>query len=159
LISSVAPTLGSINNLTLAQIGMGAKHPEYSPIGRPRPGVRIHKAGTLHGDGTFEPLGPPINPIKLRPDGMSIGVEIKMASSSFPASSTGQQSATAKVELRSIDHGQKEQTLPARDVLWMRLVIWASQYPEGLRSAVQFGKARANRADGPAPATDGPMRK
>jgi hypothetical protein len=26
----------------------------------------------LHGDGTFEPLGPPMTPIKLRPDGISV---------------------------------------------------------------------------------------
>jgi phage repressor protein C with HTH and peptisase S24 domain len=31
------------------------------------------------------------------------------------------------VELRSIDRAQKEQALPARDVLWMHRVIWASQ--------------------------------
>jgi hypothetical protein len=31
-------------------------------------GVRFDQAGTLRGDGTFEPLGPPMNPIKLRPD-------------------------------------------------------------------------------------------
>jgi hypothetical protein len=34
----------------------------------------------LHADGTSEPLGPPTNLIKLRPDGMSIGAGIKMAS-------------------------------------------------------------------------------
>jgi hypothetical protein len=71
-------------NLTKAQMAWLQRHPEYSPIGRPVPGVRYHQAGTLHGDGTFEPLGPPTNPIKLRPDGMSIGVGIKMASSPFP---------------------------------------------------------------------------
>jgi phage repressor protein C with HTH and peptisase S24 domain len=31
------------------------------------------------------------------------------------------------VELRSLDREQKEQTLSARDVLWMHRVIWASQ--------------------------------
>jgi phage repressor protein C with HTH and peptisase S24 domain len=31
------------------------------------------------------------------------------------------------IELRSVDREQKEQTLPARDVLWMHRVIWASQ--------------------------------
>jgi phage repressor protein C with HTH and peptisase S24 domain len=31
------------------------------------------------------------------------------------------------IELRSLDRVQKEQTLPARDVLWMHRVIWASQ--------------------------------
>ena len=31
------------------------------------------------------------------------------------------------IELRSLDGEQKEQTLPARDVLWMHRVIWASQ--------------------------------
>jgi hypothetical protein len=36
------------------------------------------------GNETFEPLGPPMNPIKLRPDGMSIRVGIKMASEPFP---------------------------------------------------------------------------
>jgi phage repressor protein C with HTH and peptisase S24 domain len=35
---------------------------------------------------------------------------------------------TAKsIWLRSVDREQKEQTLPARDVLWMHRVIWASQ--------------------------------
>ena len=35
---------------------------------------------------------------------------------------------TAKsIQLRSVDREQKEQTLPARDVLWMHRVIWASQ--------------------------------
>jgi len=34
----------------------------------------------LHADGTSEPLGPLTNLIKLRPDGMSIGAGIKMAS-------------------------------------------------------------------------------
>jgi phage repressor protein C with HTH and peptisase S24 domain len=31
------------------------------------------------------------------------------------------------IELKSLDREQKEQTLPARDVLWMHRVIWASQ--------------------------------
>ena len=31
------------------------------------------------------------------------------------------------IELRSVDREQKEQTLPARDVLWMHRVVWASQ--------------------------------
>ena len=31
------------------------------------------------------------------------------------------------IELRSVDREQKQQTLPARDVLWMHRVIWASQ--------------------------------
>jgi hypothetical protein len=47
-------------------------------------GNPIDTAGTLHGDGTLDPLGPPMNPIKLRHDGMSIGVGIKMASKPFP---------------------------------------------------------------------------
>jgi hypothetical protein len=41
------------------------------------PGVGFDQAGTLHGQGTFEPLGPAMNPIKLRPDGMSIGFGMK----------------------------------------------------------------------------------
>jgi len=69
-----------MNNLTLAQMAWLRKHPKYSPIGGPRPGVRFHQIGTLHADGTSEPLGPPTNLIKLRPDGMSIGAGIKMAS-------------------------------------------------------------------------------
>jgi hypothetical protein len=58
------------------------RHPEYSPIGRPRPGTHFEGVGTLHGDGTFEPTVP-ARPgsllrtvVKLRPDGMSIGVGI-----------------------------------------------------------------------------------
>ena len=31
------------------------------------------------------------------------------------------------IELRSVDHAQKEQTLPVRDVVWMHRVTWASQ--------------------------------
>jgi phage repressor protein C with HTH and peptisase S24 domain len=31
------------------------------------------------------------------------------------------------IELRSVDHAQKEQTLPMHDALWMHRVIWASQ--------------------------------
>jgi hypothetical protein len=45
---------------------------------------RATRPGTLHGGGTFGPLGPPMNPIKVRPDGMSIGVGVKMASAPFP---------------------------------------------------------------------------
>jgi len=45
-----------MNNLTLAQMAWLRKHPKYSPIGRPRPGVGFHQPGT---HGTFEPLGPP----------------------------------------------------------------------------------------------------
>jgi phage repressor protein C with HTH and peptisase S24 domain len=31
------------------------------------------------------------------------------------------------IELKSLDRQQKEQTFPARDVLWRHRVIWASQ--------------------------------
>jgi phage repressor protein C with HTH and peptisase S24 domain len=31
------------------------------------------------------------------------------------------------IELKSVDHQQKEQTLPVRDVVWMHRVTWASQ--------------------------------
>ena len=34
------------------------KHPDYSPVGRPRPGIHYEQVGTLHGDGTFEPTVP-----------------------------------------------------------------------------------------------------
>jgi hypothetical protein len=46
--------------------------------------ARFEGVVTLYGDCTFELLGTPINPIKVRPDGMSIGVGMKMASKSFP---------------------------------------------------------------------------
>jgi hypothetical protein len=75
---------GSLINLTKAQMAWLRKHAEYSPICKPRPGVHYRDVGTLHGDGTFEPIMWPrpgsllSNPIKLRPDGMSIGVGIKM---------------------------------------------------------------------------------
>ena len=36
-----------MNNLTLAQMAWLRKHPEYSPIGRPRPGVRFNQVGTF----------------------------------------------------------------------------------------------------------------
>jgi hypothetical protein len=48
-----------MDNLTLAQMAWLRKHPKYSPIGGPRPEVRFHQVGTLHADGTSEPLGPP----------------------------------------------------------------------------------------------------
>ncbi|HEY6988877.1 MAG TPA: hypothetical protein VH369_10860 [Bryobacteraceae bacterium] len=79
-----------MNNLTPAQLAWLRKHAEYSPICKPRPGVNYHDVGTLHGDGTFEPCtwsrpGSFLrNPVKPRPDGMSIGVGIKMASAPFP---------------------------------------------------------------------------
>jgi hypothetical protein len=67
------------------------RHPGYSPICKPTtPGARYLKVGTLHGDGAFEPVtwSKPgsllAEPIKLRLDGMSIGVGIKMASAPFP---------------------------------------------------------------------------
>jgi hypothetical protein len=66
-------------NLTPAQLAWVRKHPEYSPIGKPRPGTRFEGVGTLHGDGTFEPAVP-VRPgsllmtvVKLWP---SIGVGI-----------------------------------------------------------------------------------
>ena len=71
-----------MNNLTPAQMSWFRKHPEYSPIGRPRPGTRFEGVGTLHRDGTFEPTVPSRSGflfrtvVKLRPDGMSIGVGI-----------------------------------------------------------------------------------
>jgi hypothetical protein len=61
------------------------KHQEYSTIGRPRPGSRFIDVGTLHGDGAFEAAKPSrpgsllMQAIKLRPDGMSIGVGVRMA--------------------------------------------------------------------------------
>ena len=67
-----------MNNLTPARTAWLRKHPEYSPIGRPRPGVRFHQVGTLHGDGTVpaQPGSLLRTVAKLRPDGMSIGVGI-----------------------------------------------------------------------------------
>ena len=69
-------------NFTPAQISWLHKHPDYSPIGRPRPGIHYEQVGTLHGDGMFERTVP-VQPgsllrtvVKLRPDGMSIGVGI-----------------------------------------------------------------------------------
>jgi hypothetical protein len=35
-----------MNNLTLAQMAWLRKHPKYSPIGEPRPGVRFYQVGT-----------------------------------------------------------------------------------------------------------------
>jgi hypothetical protein len=79
-----------MNNLTPAQMLWLRRHPNYSPIGRPRPGAQYHDVGTLHGDGTFEPAtwskpGSLLrNPIKLRPDGLSIGVGVKLADIPVP---------------------------------------------------------------------------
>jgi hypothetical protein len=65
-----------MNNLTPARTAWLRKHPEYSPIGRPRPGVRFHQVGTLHG--AFEPLQNLVA-VKLRGDCMSVlvGVAVK----------------------------------------------------------------------------------
>jgi hypothetical protein len=60
---------------------------------QPRPGVRFEQAGILHGDGTFEPLGAPMNHSNLRPDGMSIGVGIKVASAASPGWPTARNAA------------------------------------------------------------------
>jgi hypothetical protein len=69
-----------MNNLTLAQMAWLRKHPKYSPHRRAPSRGSFHQVGSLHADGTSEPLGPPTNLIKLRPDGMSIGAGIRMAS-------------------------------------------------------------------------------
>jgi hypothetical protein len=68
---------------TVIQRQSGASATGMDETGRrPRPDVRFERCGTLHCDGISS--GPPMNPIKLRPDGMSIGVGIKMASKPFP---------------------------------------------------------------------------
>jgi hypothetical protein len=79
-----------MNTLTPAQLAWLHKNQDYSPISKPRSDVRYRDVGTLHGDGTFEPCtwsrpGSLLrNPVKLRPDGISIGVGVKMASAPFP---------------------------------------------------------------------------
>jgi hypothetical protein len=79
-----------MNNLTPAQLAWFRRHPNYSPISRPRPGTHYQGVGTLHGDGTFEAAKPSrpgsllMQAIKLRPDGMSIGVGVRMADMPFP---------------------------------------------------------------------------
>ena len=57
---------------------MAAQAPGISPIGTPRPGVRFHQVGTLHGDGTFGPLQHLVA-VKLRSDCKSVlvGVAVK----------------------------------------------------------------------------------
>jgi hypothetical protein len=55
-----------MNNLTLAQMAPGI----FPHRQAPSRGASIGR----HGDGTFDPLGPPMPIIKLHPDGMSIGV-------------------------------------------------------------------------------------
>jgi hypothetical protein len=42
--------------LTPAQVAWMKEHVGYECVGKPRPGVRFNNCGTLHGDGTFEPL-------------------------------------------------------------------------------------------------------
>jgi hypothetical protein len=79
-----------MSNLTPAQMAWLRKHAEYSPIGRPRPGTRFDRVGILHGEGTFESAKPSrpgfllMQAIKLRPDGMSIGVGVRMVDMPFP---------------------------------------------------------------------------
>ena len=65
-------------HLTPAQHAWMKQHVEYECLGKPRPGVQFNNCGTLHGDGTFEPLKNLVA-VKLRSDCMSVlvGVAVK----------------------------------------------------------------------------------
>ena len=57
---SKAPTRTVIfRHLTPAQRAWMKQNVEYECIGPPRPEVKFMRCGTLHGDGTFEPLQTP----------------------------------------------------------------------------------------------------
>jgi hypothetical protein len=64
--------------LTPEQIRWFHKNQEYECLGRPRPDVRFERCGTLHGNGTFEPLQHLVA-VKLRSDRKSVlvGVAVK----------------------------------------------------------------------------------
>jgi hypothetical protein len=70
----------SVSNLTPAQMAGLRKHPDYSPIGRSRPGIHYEQVGTLHGDVRAHDARAVrlllMTVVKLRSDGMSIGVGI-----------------------------------------------------------------------------------
>ena len=57
--------------------GVDEAHVEYECLGKPRPGVTYNNCGTLHGDGTFEPLKNLVA-VKLRSDCMSVLVGVAM---------------------------------------------------------------------------------
>jgi hypothetical protein len=48
---------------------------EFECIGPPRPEVKFTRCGTLHGDGTFDPLQTLVA-VKLRSDSMSVLVGV-----------------------------------------------------------------------------------
>jgi hypothetical protein len=51
---------------------------QYQCLRKPRPGIQFHNCGSVHGDGTFEPLKNLVA-VKLRSDCMSVlvGVAVK----------------------------------------------------------------------------------
>jgi hypothetical protein len=59
----------------LSQLAWMKQHVEYECLGRPRPGVTFNNCGTLHGDGTFEPLKNLVA-VKLRSECMSVLVGV-----------------------------------------------------------------------------------
>jgi hypothetical protein len=62
-------------HLTPAQQAWMKQHVEYECLGKPRLGVQFNNCGTLHGDGTFEPLKNLVA-VKLRSDLMSVLVGV-----------------------------------------------------------------------------------
>jgi hypothetical protein len=48
-------------------------HPEYRPVGAPRPGVSFTRCGTLYRDGRFD-ISAPMKVIRLEPGCIGIGV-------------------------------------------------------------------------------------
>jgi hypothetical protein len=76
---SKAPTRTVIHrHLTPAQQAWLKQHIGYECLGKPRPDVKFMDCGTLHSDGTFEPLKNLVA-VKLRSDCMSVlvGVAVK----------------------------------------------------------------------------------
>jgi hypothetical protein len=75
---TAAPTRTVIfRHLTPAQLAWMKEHVGYECVGKPRPGVRFNNCGTLHGDGTFEPLKNLVA-VKLRSDTQSVLVGVAM---------------------------------------------------------------------------------
>jgi len=61
--------------LTEDQKAWLSKHPDYTPVGPPRPGVRFTECGTLYADGSFV-KGEPMKPVQLRPGCICVGIKV-----------------------------------------------------------------------------------
>jgi len=58
---------------TEAQKNWLSQHPEFQPVGPPRPGVSFTICGTLYADGGFEPMAP-MQTIRLEQGCVCVGI-------------------------------------------------------------------------------------